>query len=89
MSASTTTHATPGNGAMPPDQDEVLSYLRTCADLIRLSREHGALLAAWGLSGARLARCRELANQLTAAEAMAERLHTVVTGDVRAERAGQ
>ncbi|MDM3932418.1 hypothetical protein QRB32_09420 [Mycobacterium intracellulare subsp. chimaera] len=70
-----------------PHGDELLSHLQCCRDLSRLAREHGALPAAQGLTGARLTRCQELIAKLADAQAFAERLLFVVTGDVRAAEA--
>ncbi|BBY72457.1 hypothetical protein [Mycobacterium paraintracellulare] len=67
-----------------PTPNELLSHLQTCRDLTRLAREHGALPATRGLTGARLARCQELITKLADAQAHAERLAFVVEGDLRA-----
>ncbi len=63
---------------------EAFRYLDCCTQLIGLARREAGV-AAEGLTGTQLARCRELVDQLAAVEAFAERLTTVVAGDRRAD----
>jgi hypothetical protein len=69
-----------------PPTTPALAALHDCRRSLLAARV-GAILAADGLDGARLARAQELAEMVADCIAFSERLAFIVTGDIRADGA--
>jgi hypothetical protein len=76
----------PAGGVEPLDMDEALSRLITANELARLAARE-ALAAIEGSAGARHSRASELVEQFTDTHSFELMLRTVVTGDVRTDKA--
>jgi hypothetical protein len=76
----------PPGGVEPLDMDEALRRSITANELARLAARE-ALAAIEGPTGARYSRASVLVEQFTDAHSFGLMLRTVVTGDVRTDRA--